>query len=160
MSDTNSFHIHSNRIVDNGHFPFLTCQWTSHIGTQGHYQVCRQGARDGAAIVNYLHEFYTSAGKAAALVDTCHWSLTCDMHTVILYIHWAERDGQGVMQHHMKKVDQEFLRAARDPTNAAMARFRQHLRNILKRSLGERLERLKAAVPLLEPSKSLKRRKV
>jgi len=86
------------------------------------------------------------------------------MLTAILWIHWAEPDKKtNTMEHHMEMVDHQILRAPRDPTNAAMAVFRQQLRNILDWSLDARLKKLKAAIPFIQypaPESPNKRQRV
>ena len=143
----------------------MTCQWKGHIGSEGLFEASLQGARDGACIVNYLREFYESAGQPLSVVDTCHWSVTCDMVNARLWIHWAEPDVKSnTLKHHMRLVDHQPLRAPMDPTNAAMATFRQYLRNILIWSLDARLKKIKAAIPLIQqnsaPGSSNKRQKI
>ncbi|KAF2123572.1 hypothetical protein P153DRAFT_303612 [Dothidotthia symphoricarpi CBS 119687] len=143
------------------HFPFLTCQWKSATGTGGtmsHAQ--NQSARDGTAIVNYLHDFYTRAAHEPSAVDTCHWSVTCDMHSAMLWVHWRNfNKEEQIVEHHMTLVDQQFLRSAKDVNNKAMEGFRSQLRNILNWALGQRLHNLKAAIPQYEvnEAKKLKR---
>jgi hypothetical protein len=134
-------------------FPFLTCQWKSAKGSQGHWHAQRQSARDGAAIVNYLHAFYAEAGIAPSFVDTCHWSLTCDTQTVSLYLHWRTEEA-GNVTHHMRKVEQEFLRALDDEENVGMVKFRHRLRNILDYAVGARLDNIKAAIPAVKQARS------
>ena len=133
------------------HFPFLTCQWKSPIGSHGQWHAQRQSARDGAAIVNYLHDFYTKAGFDPTVVDTCHWSVTCDMMTAMLWVHWRTFEAEtGAVEHHMQMVDQQFLRAIDDSENTAMVNFRRRLRNVLDYAVGPRLIKIKAAIPSVE----------
>lgn len=138
------------------HFPFLTCQWKSAKGSQGHWHAQRQSARDGTAIVNYLHTFYTDAGVTPSVVDTCHWSLTCDMHSAVLCVHWrTEADGSAV--YHMRRVQQEFLSAIEDEENTGIACLRHRLRSVLDYALGPRLTRIRDAIPRLKEAKTRKR---
>lgn len=47
-----------------------------------------QAGRDGAVIVNYLHYFYTVAyGRESMVLETCHFSLTCDLLNGNILIH-------------------------------------------------------------------------
>ncbi|KAF1976061.1 hypothetical protein BU23DRAFT_552065 [Bimuria novae-zelandiae CBS 107.79] len=45
-----------------------------------------QAAREGAVIVNYLHEFYSLAwpNQKPVVIDIAYYSLTCDLHTARL----------------------------------------------------------------------------
>jgi hypothetical protein len=154
------FQVYQDAVTSGGHFPFLTCQWKSHVGAEGHSVARNQGARDGAAIVNYLRDFYESAGQIPSVVDTCHWSLTCDILTVILWLHWAVFDpATGTMKHHMRQIDHQPLNTADDPNNGPMGKFRQQLRAILSFSIGPRLQKLKAAIPLVHANKAQKSRR-
>jgi hypothetical protein len=55
------------------------------------------GARDGATIVNYLHWFYETAyGRASTIVETCYFSITCNIVSLIFRINWREVDDDEV----------------------------------------------------------------
>jgi hypothetical protein len=137
-------------LMANLHFPFLTCQWKAAKSGQGHWHAARQGARDGATIMRYLACFYRKARITPSVVDTCHWSLTCDMSTVLLYVHWLETNTDGETVYHMKCVQQEFLNDLEDTENSSVALFRQRLHNIKDYALGERLDNIKAAIPKIK----------
>jgi hypothetical protein len=136
------------------HFPFLTCQWKSQSGSETHYHASLQGARDGATIVRYLYEFYASAGCTPSDIDTCHFSITCDTLTAILFVHWRQinpADGTSI-QYCMKKIAQAFL----DPMDgdAQLTDMRKYLRNILDFAVTSRLDKIKAAI-LMRKGKSI-----
>ncbi|KAF2123679.1 hypothetical protein P153DRAFT_371493 [Dothidotthia symphoricarpi CBS 119687] len=142
------------------HFPFLTCQWKSAKGRDKHWHAMHQSARDGAAIINHLHAFYTEAGISPSVVDTCHFSLTCDFESAYLFVHWREDDQAKSPTYHMKKIEQSFLRDLHDPNNPTMVCLRGRLRNILDFALGPRLDRIKATIPILKAVKAQKRARV
>ncbi|KAF2241277.1 hypothetical protein BU26DRAFT_389367, partial [Trematosphaeria pertusa] len=131
------------------HFPFLTCQWKSAKSSQGHWHAERQGARDGATLVNAIHKYLTCAGKDPTVVETCHWSLTCDISSINLFVHWRAEEN-GIAKFHSKKVEQEFLHDLKDPENPAIVRMRRLLRNILNYSLGTRLTMIRDAIPAIQ----------
>jgi hypothetical protein len=126
-------------------FPFLTCEWKSPVANEGHAQATNQGARSGTAIVNYNHAFLEKAGFTPSVVETCHFSITCDMETAWLWIHWR-MSVAGTVGHHMKKIGQYFVRDLHDPTNASMIQMRCQLRNILDWAVGPRLSIFKTAI--------------
>jgi hypothetical protein len=128
------------------HFPFLTCQWKSQSGSETHYHASLQGARDGATIVRYLYEFYASTGCSPSNIDTCHFSITCDTLTAILFVHWRQinpADGSSI-QYCMKKIAQAFL----DPMDGdeQLTNMRKYMRNILDFAVTTRLNKIKAAI--------------
>lgn len=93
------------------YFPFFTAQWKSPAKGQMHHQAIPQGARDGFMIVNYLHRFYAIARptRAPSFVETCHFSATIDMRSVILWVHWREEDGDGNVGYHMEQAESGML---------------------------------------------------
>ncbi|KAL5379351.1 hypothetical protein PMIN02_010964 [Paraphaeosphaeria minitans] len=64
-------------------FPFLTSQWKTPNSNENILHAHNQAARDGAVIVNYLYNFYSLAypDQGPAIIDTAHYSFTCDLHT-------------------------------------------------------------------------------
>jgi hypothetical protein len=126
-------------------FPFLTCEWKSYIAVEDHAQAELQCARGSSAIVNFNHQFFVGALITPSVVDTCHFSVTCNMNTVHLYVHWrapAEKDGE----YHMQRISQQFLKDIYKPENPGMAEFRSQLRNILDWALNKRLSNIRLAV--------------
>ncbi|KAH6253406.1 hypothetical protein HBI38_219950 [Parastagonospora nodorum] len=127
------------------HFPFLTCEWKSYIAAEDHAQAELQCARGSSAIVNFNHQFFVGASCTPSAVDTCHFSITCNMNTVHLYVHWRAptwKDGQ----YHMQRIGQQFLKDLYHPENPGMAEFRGQLRNVLEWALDKRLSNIKLAM--------------
>jgi len=131
------------------HFPFLTCQWKCGDGDEGHPHATLQGARDGACIVNYNHAFLEASGLPPSVVDTCHFSVTCDMESVKLWVHWRASTA-GEVEHHMKRIGFYVIRDDQgDPENPGVKPFRARLRNILEWAQGPRLARFHSAIARL-----------
>ncbi|KAF3032096.1 hypothetical protein E8E12_000463 [Didymella heteroderae] len=76
------------------HFPFLTAQWKAAMSGDNQIDARLQAARDGALIVNYMHHFYSHAypDRDPSQLETCHVSLTTEMITSYLWLHWREVD--------------------------------------------------------------------
>lgn len=119
------------------HFPFLTSQWKAQIANENMLHARYQAARDGAVVVNYLCEFYQNSDIEPSIVQTCHFSLTCDLETTEIWVHWREGN-----QHHMELVNKSSLRQLSEVESA-----RNVLRNIVEYGLGERLDDIKKAIP-------------
>lgn len=97
-----------------------------------------QGTRDGTCIANYLHEFYTDVGRIPSVVDTCHFSATCDMETIKLWVHWREEE-DGQVDHYMKCIKRAFLEITIDDESMNLfIATRKMLRNILDYAMNER----------------------
>ncbi|KAF2254224.1 hypothetical protein BU26DRAFT_558934 [Trematosphaeria pertusa] len=142
-----------NTLTSSVHFPFLSCQWKSSKKTQN--EAMLQAARDGSTISNYLHDFFTAAGHEPSLIDTSHFSLTCDMNTVHLWVHWRQEEGD--VKHFMKIIGQAFLRDIDDDGNPQLVKIRKMLRNLLDYAVGARLQKIRSAIPDLEANKARKR---
>jgi hypothetical protein len=99
-----------------------------------------QGARDGAVIVRNLHQFYTDAGFVPAAEDIAHFSLTIDMESAHLFVHWQEID-QGRPAYYMEPVMKIFL-----DDEQQVANMRHMMKNILAHAMGGRLAKLKDVV--------------
>jgi hypothetical protein len=121
-------------------FPFLTTQWKSQRNGESHEHAKLQSARDGAAIVNYLHCFYSTAKHKADVVQTSHVSLTCDLDSVKMWIHWREEDDKTV-SYKMELIDQAFLN-----DTDSVRRIRRHLHNLVDYCMQERLASIKSAL--------------
>jgi hypothetical protein len=98
------------------------------------------GARDGAVIVRYLHQFYTDAGFVPTVTDTVHFSLTIDMESAHLFVHWEEFDEERPA-YYMEPVMKAFL-----DDEPQVADMRYMMKNILAYAFGSRLGNLKAVV--------------
>jgi hypothetical protein len=99
-----------------------------------------QGARDGAVIVRYLHQFFTDAGFVPAVEDTAHFSLTIDMESAHLFVHWQESD-QGRPAYYMEPIMKTFL-----DDEQQVANMRHMMKNILAYAMGGRLAKLRDVV--------------
>jgi hypothetical protein len=98
------------------------------------------GARDGAVIVRYLHQFYTDAGVVPTVRDTAHFSLTIDMESAHLFVHWEELDEERPA-YYMEPVMKCFL-----DDEQQVADMRHMMKNILADAFGSRLANLRDAV--------------
>ncbi|KAF2734843.1 hypothetical protein EJ04DRAFT_576544 [Polyplosphaeria fusca] len=122
------------------HFPLLTSQWKTPNSNQNHSHAHNQAGRDGAVIVNHLHEFYSVAygsEREPSIMETCHFSLTCDLMNGSIFAHWRDQE-----THHMELVFEFSLRK-----EAEVQVARRILWNILEYATGERLRSIKAAIP-------------
>ncbi|KAJ4286548.1 hypothetical protein N0V90_013248 [Kalmusia sp. IMI 367209] len=130
------------RLADT-HFPFLTAQWKAVRSGENQFNASLQAARDGALIVNYMHNLYSTAypDRAPTQLETCHFSLTIDGCTIILWIHWREiKDGEVYFR--MEVVDMARMRKLDD-----LLEVRKILHNYVDYALGERLRSIKGALP-------------
>ncbi|KAF2647979.1 hypothetical protein K491DRAFT_685068 [Lophiostoma macrostomum CBS 122681] len=133
----NSFSLSENNI----HFPWFTSQWTTSTG-EPHDMAILRGARDGACIVNYLHEYYETAYKRPATpLEAHHISFTTDVATFRIWVHWREED-QSASHHYMKCILKGFLSDERD-----VSAVRRILDNLLTYAVGYRLRSIKDALP-------------
>jgi hypothetical protein len=127
-------------------FPFLTAEWKSGGGSEGHAQAALQAARGAACLVNYNYALLEYSGKDPSSSDTIHFTITCDMQTVKLYVHWRDYVGPRV-QHFSKKISVHKLRDDDgDENNPHMRRFRGRLRNVLDWAIGDRLKNIHEAI--------------
>lgn len=126
------------------YFPFFTTQWKSPAKGQTHHQAIPQGARDGSTIVNYLHQFYATARptQAPSIIETCHFSATIDMRSIILWVHWREQDKDRNISYHMEQVESGMLDKERDNKE-----IRTILRNLQDHALEDRLRGIKELLP-------------
>jgi hypothetical protein len=104
----------------------------------------RAGARDGAVIVRYLHQFYTDAGFVPNIKDTAHFSLTIDMESAHLLVHWEEFDDERPA-YYMEPIMKAFL-----DNEQQVADMRHMMKNILAHAFGSRLANLRAAVESIQ----------
>ena len=123
----------------------MTSQWKTPNSNENISHAHNQAARDGAVIVNYLHEFYSLAylDRHPLVVDTAHYSFTCDLHTAQIWVHWHDQEG-----HHMETIIEFSLRVENEIVKA-----RGILKNILNYALGGRLENIKNTLPAFEKSR-------
>lgn len=137
------------------HFPFLTAQWKAAISGENQVHASLQAARDGALIVNYMHHFYSLAypNRAPTQLETCHFSLTTEGYTIILWIHWREVDPKdGEVYFRMEEVDMARMGKLDD-----LLHMRKMLHNYIDFALGQRLRSIKEALPAFWPNRPEKK---
>jgi hypothetical protein len=123
-------------------FPFLSSQWKPATG-ESHMIAHYQSARDGAAIVRYLDEFYSIAhGRPATALECAHVSFTCDIQALNIWLHWRELDTAGSATYYTKSLFDCTLRNEKDLLEA-----RELLWNHIDYALDSRLRSLKYALP-------------
>jgi hypothetical protein len=126
-------------------FPFLSSQWKPATG-ESHMIAHHQSARDGAAIVRYLDEFYNIAhGRPATALECAHISFTCDIQALNIWLHWRELDAAGAAgaaTYYMKSIFDCTLRNEKHLLEA-----RELLWNHIEYALDSRLRSLKDALP-------------
>lgn len=129
--------MHSFSLTPFMHSSFLTAQWKVPNPNENLHSTQNQAARDGAAIVNQLHDLYAIVDPSPPSVfRTCHFSVQSDLQHGGLWVHWRE----GV-EHYME-LEYDF--SMRD--EVALETLRRFLRNILDNALRQRLESLKIAL--------------
>jgi hypothetical protein len=106
------------------------------------------GARDGAVIVRYFHQFYTDAGFVPIVEDTAHLALTIDMESAHLFVHWQEF-GQGRPSYYIEPIVKAFL-----DDEQQVADMRHTMKNMLAYAMGSRLAKLRDVVEATQPSRS------
>jgi hypothetical protein len=130
--------LHTFSLTPYMHFPFLTAQWKVPNSSENLHSAQNQAARDGAAVVNQLHDLYTTVDSTPpSPVQTCHFSVQTDLQHGGLWVHW--RDGHN----HYMELEYDF--SMRD--EVALGNLRGFLRNILNNATGPRLESIKTALP-------------
>jgi hypothetical protein len=119
------------------YMPYLTAQWKAPSGAEGLYAAQNQAARDGSVIVNYLYDLYSVAyGSTPSFVETCHFSLVCDMQYVEVWVHWRE----GIV-HYMEQLRCGACRSEKD-----LLDVRKVIRNINDYAINERLSSIRSAL--------------
>lgn len=140
FSEEQEYSLFSCPIAQGLHFPFMSAQWKSPKNNQTHFQARLQGAQDGAVIVRYLYQFYTNVGIVPATLDTAHFSLTIDMESAHLFVHWQEFEKE-LPAYYMKPVMKAFL-----DNEQQVADMRHMMKNILAYAMGNRLARLRSVI--------------
>ncbi|KAL6711787.1 hypothetical protein ACN47E_002830 [Coniothyrium glycines] len=126
------------------HFPFLTAQWKAAMSGENQIHASLQAARDGALIVNYMHQFYSTAypNRNPSQLYTCHVSLTTDMLTTSLWLHWREVDSvDKQVYYRMERIHSAHLHEVEE-----LAVTRNMLHNYINYALKQRLASIKAAL--------------
>ncbi|KAH7111135.1 hypothetical protein B0J11DRAFT_543906 [Dendryphion nanum] len=137
------------------HFPFLTAQWKAAILGENQVQASLQAARDGALIVNYMYDFYSLAypNRTPTQLETCHFSVTTEGYTIILWIHWREVNPEdGEIYFRMEEVEMARMGKLDD-----LLDMRRTLHNYVDFALGERLWSIKQALPAFWPNRPKKK---
>lgn len=121
-------------------FPFVIGQAKT---AQGNYdKAILQSARDATALSRSIQKLCEAAGEALTVVDTLHWSVTCNARELSLHIHWSVQQGNGSFRHYMK----EFAYARLSAEGQGLPEYRAYMRNILDFALEQRVQRLKYLV--------------
>jgi hypothetical protein len=122
--------------------PWLTGQFKN--ASLGHSVAMKQGARDATAVQNWHFRFFNRADMNPTVVDTVHWSITCNTEGVKLSCHWYSSDHQ----YHMTEHSRASLRGThwKLERNEDMARMRKYLRNLLEWAQTERLNRIREVI--------------
>ncbi|OCL15171.1 hypothetical protein AOQ84DRAFT_370614 [Glonium stellatum] len=129
-----------NRLSEIMHFPFLTWQWKGSDGSNAKAQA--QGARDGAAVVANLHQFYQTRGiQHPSASSTCHFSGTATADSCYLYVHWRLEAIGKHPTYHMDRIASGNLDDADQ-----IAGFRRVIRNIFDHAIGARLTEIKNSI--------------
>ncbi|KAF2023598.1 hypothetical protein EK21DRAFT_80534, partial [Setomelanomma holmii] len=114
-----------------------------------------QAARDGAFIVSYMHQFYSHAypDRDPSQLKTCHVSLTTDMISSFLWLHWHEVDPvDGEVYYRMEPIESAHLHKLSD-----VVETRNILHYYIDYVMRERLKSIKAALPPFWQNWSVKR---
>ena len=103
----------------------------------------RQASRDGAVLVNSMHQFFKAARPYMdpPPQHTAHVSITCDMRTAIAWIHWRQVDGEGNITYEMERLAQSFCN-----DTGSMQRIRAVIKNRIDHALGPRLDLIRETV--------------
>ncbi|KAH8702684.1 hypothetical protein GQ44DRAFT_558055, partial [Phaeosphaeriaceae sp. PMI808] len=145
-------------------FPFLTSQWKTPTSSTGHFHAQTQSARDGVTIVNYLDEFFNiSYGRKATHLEAYHVSVTTDIQTVRIWIHWrtddagdsddadnADEDDSTDSTEKMPTHHMEQIYSCMFEDEAGLSEARKILKNVLDYSLGARVHAIRSALPLFQ----------
>jgi hypothetical protein len=117
--------------------PFLTGQWKAPTGAEGLYSAQSQAARDGSVVVNHLYDLYRIAyGQTPSVVETCHFSIVCDVQYVEIWVHWREG-----LDHHMEQICNGACR-----NEADMLAIRGVIRNVTDHAVNKRLQSIRSAL--------------
>lgn len=128
-------------------FPFLTCQWKLGYHGDTHRDGQLEGAQISSIIMRYLEGFYHASGQAPSIVDTCHFSLTCDCDCAVLYVHWIDQE-HGETVYCMEEVETMYYKTIFSTDE--IASFCGYILNIVDHAVGKRLDAIKKAIPGFE----------
>jgi hypothetical protein len=96
-----------------------------------------QAARDGALIVNYMHQFYSHAypDLGPTLLEMCRVSLIAETISSYFWLHWRKVDPvDGKVYYRMEPIESAHLHKLSD-----VAETRKILHNYIDYGMGERL---------------------
>jgi hypothetical protein len=77
-------------------------------------------------------------------METCHFSATIDMRSIILWVHWREQDENGNVSYYMEQIESGMLDKEKDNKE-----IRTILRNLQDYALEDRLQGIKELLPSL-----------
>lgn len=128
-------------------FPFLTFQWKSALNGGTMEGAERQASRDGAALVNSMHQLLKAAYPHAdpEPQNTAHISITCDMRTAVAWIHWRQIDDESNITYEMERLAQSFCN-----DYESMRQIRAVIKNATEYALDPRLKIIKSAIEVLK----------
>jgi hypothetical protein len=92
-----------------------------------------------------MHHFYLLAypNRDPTQLETCHFSVTTEGYTIILWIHWREVDPEdGEVYYRMEEVEMARMGKLND-----LLDMRSMLHNYLGFAFGERLGSIREALP-------------
>jgi hypothetical protein len=123
-------------------FPFITYEYKSPISSGTIAEAEQQASRGASAIVNSMYQFLRAADpdKQPGVDDTSHISITCDMRTVVIWIHWREVDEDGNVTYEMEKVAQSFC-----DDETALRGIRDVIKNVTEHGMTTRLSMIRQA---------------
>jgi hypothetical protein len=93
-----------------------------------------------------MHQFYSTTypGRDPTPLETCHFSVTIEGYTIMIWMHWREvHPENGEIYFRMEIVHRAFLDVLTD-----MLEFRKILHNYVDYAMGERLRSIKEALPV------------
>jgi hypothetical protein len=106
----------------------------------------RQASRDGAALVNSMHQLLKAAYPQTDpdAQHTAHVSITCDMRTAVAWIHWRQVDNEGNITYEMERLAQSFCN-----DGESMQNVKEIIKNRTEDAMGPRLEIIRGAIEVL-----------
>lgn len=107
----------------------------------------RQASRDGAVLVNSMHQLLKAAypDTDPDPQHTAHVSIVCDMRTMVAWVHWRQVDNEGNITYEMERLAQSFCNDSK-----ATQQVRRVDKNLRENAVGPRLEMIKRAIEALK----------
>jgi hypothetical protein len=131
-------------------FPFLTAQFKSASQDASIQGAELQSLRDAAAIVRANTLVAQLVGLAPSPVATCHFSSTCDLNIVRLYLHYTLDPNHSFPTYITKEVYECRLKV-----DAEVQTWRSYMRNLYAWAISDRTAALKQTVALLATTQDL-----